>query len=224
MPNYQAILFDLDETLLDRTQSLIHYCHWQASNCFKLNTETTKHFVERFIQLDANGSVWKDQVYTQLKLEFKIDQSIDELVAIYLDQFQNFCLPNPEVVETIQKLHQLGFKLGLVSNGKTPFQENNFHSLGLSHYFSSIIVSEAVKLRKPAPEIFLLACQQLKVNAEQCIFVGDNEIADVQGSAQVGMCSVLYQKTILPKHSIAQFTIRHFSELLQIIQSYNTHI
>ena len=63
----QGILFDLDETLLDRTQSLIQFCQWQATNVFHFNQDITQHFIQRFIELDCNGSVWKDLVYTQLK-------------------------------------------------------------------------------------------------------------------------------------------------------------
>ena len=46
-------------------------------------------------------------------------------------------------------------------------------------------------LRKPDPEIFNLACKQLDVFPEQCVFIGDNELADIQGAKNVGMKTCL---------------------------------
>lgn len=74
--------------------------------------------------------------------------------------------------------------------------------MGLSEYFSSIIVSDVAGLRKPQVEIFNLACQQLDVLPEQCVFVGDNEIADIQGAKNAGMKTILFdseQKQIFTK-------------------------
>jgi len=70
------------------------------------------------------------------------------------------------------------------------FQERNFRSLGISHFFDVVIVSKAVGLRKPDKEIFELACQKLAVKSEKEIFVGDNPQADVGGANKVGMYSV----------------------------------
>jgi len=59
----QVVLFDLDQTLLDRTSSLKAFLNWQV-NFFELVTIQQKpQFIQRFIELDNNGSVWKDQVF-----------------------------------------------------------------------------------------------------------------------------------------------------------------
>lgn len=213
----QGILFDLDETLLDRTQSLIQFCQWQATNVFHFNQDITQHFIQRFIELDCNGSVWKDLVYTQLKQEFKLQQSVEELLATYIKQFQNFCIANHQVNETILYLYENGYKLGLISNGKSPFQEHNFQSLKLEKYFSTVIVSEAVNLRKPDLQIFHLACQKLKLHPEQCIYIGDNEIADVRGAKNAGLTSIFYTKNDDQTSRYADKTIHQFSELIDYL-------
>ncbi len=213
----QGILFDLDETLLDRIQSLIRFCQWQATDVFHFNQDIAQHFIQRFIELDRNGSVWKDLVYIQLKQEFEIQHSVEELLDTYINQFQNFCITNPKVNETILYLHENGYKLGLISNGKSPFQEHNFQSLKLEKYFSTVIVSEAVNLRKPDPQIFHLACQQLGFKPEQCAFVGDNEIADVQGAKNAGLISIFYIKNNDRTSKYADQTIHHFSELVDYL-------
>lgn len=116
MQHYRAVLFDLDQTLLNRHQSLIQFCQWQACEYFKFDSATTALFVQHFITLDANGAVWKDQVYTQLKQEFDIPDTVDTLVELYLHQFNLFCIPNASVPAIIQQLHKSGYLLGLISN------------------------------------------------------------------------------------------------------------
>ena len=155
----QVVLFDLDQTLLDRTSSLKAFLNWQV-NFFELVTIQQKpQFIQRFIELDNNGSVWKDQIYAQLIQEFQISSySTQALLENYIQDFNKFCRSFSDVDLVIYSLFKANFSLGLISNGKTPFQEDNFKALGLSEYFSSVIVSEAVGLRKPHPEIFQLAC------------------------------------------------------------------
>ena len=187
----KAILFDLDETILDRTVSLKDFVIWQTQGMLKSDVTNKSLFINRFIELDAYGTVWKDKVYETLVKEFSITQwSISELLTSYELCFSGFCKPKQGVVQAIKTLKKQGKKIALVSNGKSPFQERNFRSLGISHFFDAVIVSESVGLRKPDKKIFELACQKLAVKSEESIFVGDNPQADVRGANKVGMYSI----------------------------------
>ena len=219
MQQIKAVIFDLDQTLLDRTTSLKLFLNWQVNFLQLLPQHLKQRFIQRFIELDANGSVWKDLVYRQLIEEFNISKySEQHLLEMYIYDFNKFCTAFNGVEATIEKLYKNGFKLGLISNGKTPFQEHNFQALGLSEYFSSVIVSEAVGLRKPNPEIFQLACQQLSVEPEQCLFIGDNEVADIQGALSVGMQTFLidFEKKITT--TSAHYYATTFNELFSYLR------
>lgn len=75
----KAILFDLDQTLLDRNTSLVKFIEWQA-NFFQLVPHQNKQaFITRFIELDNNGNVWKDSVYTQLLKNFNVETLLPPL-------------------------------------------------------------------------------------------------------------------------------------------------
>ena len=199
----KAVLFDLDQTLLDRNTSLKSFLNWQVNDLQLIYQAQKEIFIQRFIELDANGSVWKDLVYRQLIDEFKIVQySEQQFLESYIQDFNKFCVAFDGVGETIVKLHQDGFKLGLISNGKTPFQEHNFEALGL---------------RKPQVEIFDLACQQLDVLPEQCVFVGDNEIADIQGAKNAGMKTILFDSEQKQISTEADHCVQSFQEILTVL-------
>ncbi len=68
----QAVLFDLDGTLLDRDTSLLRFVHDQYERIGALQLVQKDVFCERFIELDQHGYVWKDKVYEQLVAEFAI--------------------------------------------------------------------------------------------------------------------------------------------------------
>ncbi|MAN53297.1 MULTISPECIES: HAD family hydrolase [unclassified Marinimicrobium] len=214
----KSILFDLDNTLLDRASSLIGFCHWQATS--SLGIDNSEKFVGRFVELDSNGSVWKDQVYQCLKGEFSIPQSVDELVDEYLNHFRNFCAERPGASDAVRQLAREGYKIGLVSNGKSPFQEENLSALGIADFFDSIIVSEAVGCRKPDPSIFELACKELAVSPDQCIFIGDNPVADIRSAAKVGMYTVFIPSELYgDRCAEADAVCRSYAELLSIIEN-----
>lgn len=72
----KVLLFDLDQTILNRNESLLKFLNWQVSYLNLVPHELKKSFINRFIELDNNGSVWKDIVYSQLIKDFNIKNMI----------------------------------------------------------------------------------------------------------------------------------------------------
>ncbi|ERP96995.1 haloacid dehalogenase [Acinetobacter sp. COS3] len=220
MNQKKAVIFDLDQTILDRTTSLIKFLSWQI-NFFQLVPTMKKElFIQRFLELDDNGKVWKDRVYEQLTHEFSIDHvSRDILLESYINDFNKFSCCFEHIEKTMTQLKQQGYLIGLISNGRTPFQEHNFYALGLTEFFSSIIVSEAIGFRKPDPRIFLLSSAQLDTPPQNCIFVGDNEIADIQGAKDVGMKTIFFHPIPEVKSFIADANLHDYARLVEILEN-----
>jgi len=224
MRTKDTVLFDLDGTLLDRAGSLRDFALWQAKGMLRnsISNKNQNTFCERFIELDSNGAVWKDQVYTDLVQDFGIeDWSISELLTSYELCFSGFCKPLPNAVKAVQDLHKKGYRLGLVSNGKSPFQERNFNALGISHLFGSVIVSDAVGLRKPDSQIFVLVCDALGSSADNTVFVGDNPVADIEGANKAGMYSVYIPGYCGQECNDADHICRNFKDLVGIVENAN---
>ncbi|MBJ8419953.1 HAD family hydrolase [Acinetobacter courvalinii] len=216
----KAVIFDLDQTILDRTTSLIKFLTWQINFFQLVATKDRESFIQYFLELDDNGKVWKDSVYQQLIHEFSIDHvTHDMLLASYINDFNKFSCCFNDVENTIIKLKEQGYLIGLISNGRTRFQEHNFYALGLTEFFSSIIVSEAVGLRKPDPAIFLLSCRQLNVSPQDCTFVGDNELADIQGAKTVGMKTIFFHPDQSIRSLIADATLHHYTNLIDLLKT-----
>ena len=220
MNQNKAVIFDLDQTLLDRTTSLIKFLTWQVNFFQLVPADDREKFIQRFLELDDNGKVWKDRVYENLIQEFSIHgHSKEILLASYINDFNKFSCCFEHVENIIIQLKQQGYLIGLISNGRTPFQEHNFYALGLTEYFSSMIVSEAVGLRKPDPAIFLLSCQQLGIHPKDCTFVGDNELADIQGAKAIGMKTIFFHPNPAISSVRADANFHHYEKLMTILGS-----
>ncbi len=208
----RAALFDLDETILDRSGSLRDFANWQATEIPDSSISNTTLFVERFIELDQNGVVWKDKVYESLICEFNIKgYSVEDLLNTYLERFRDFCKPRHGALDVIQAFARKEYKIALVSNGKTPFQENNFQALGFNEFFDCVIISDAVGIRKPDKAIFELACKSINADISASVFIGDNPVADIKGAKDAGMATI-YVPTD-PQQEPCRFADKTFYQL-----------
>jgi len=189
-----AVLFDLDETLFDRTGSLRLFL---ADQIKRLNLsvfrdqETT---IRRFLELDNRGRTQKTEVYSTMLLERGVKDVA--LVSALFEDYENnawrFARGFDGLAETLNTIRESGWKTGVISNGQTHIQLRSLLALNLDRLLDIYLISESVGLRKPDSKIFLLAAKRLSVDPENCVFVGDTPEADIAGAQKVGMKTVWF--------------------------------
>lgn len=184
-----AVLFDLDETLLDRTGSLAEFLadqHARFGHC--LGHVPFILFRDRFLALDARGRTPKSIVYSALLVEFGCSLELaDTLLADYRDRCCHYAKAFPHVATVLTSLRTYGLKLGIVTNGETEFQTRHINALHLDPLVDAILISESEGIRKPDCSLFLRAAARLNVNPASCLFVGDSPEADIFGAHVAGM-------------------------------------
>ncbi|MFT5123252.1 MAG: putative hydrolase of the HAD superfamily [Candidatus Omnitrophota bacterium] len=147
-------------------------------------------------------------MYAALIREFQIEGwSCAELLAIYESCFCAYSVPKPGILDALTEI-STRYKLGLISNGMSPFQERNFRGLGVASIFESVTVSAAVNLRKPDPAIFHLACSELDVLPSEAFYVGDNPIADIEGARDAGLRTIFIPSSAHPHCAAADGDLR----------------
>ena len=95
-----------------------------------------------------------------------------------------------DVRPTLGRLRKDGYALALVSNAPADTTKT-IDELGLTELIPTIVVSGAVGVSKPNPEIFRMALRSAGVSAEETIHVGALYAADVQGARNAGIEGVL---------------------------------
>ena len=87
-------------------------------------------------------------------------------------------------------LHELrrGYRLAVVSNfDYTPTALGILREAGIVELFETVVVSDAVGWRKPAPAIFREALWRMRLDAGETLFVGDRADIDVAGAVAMSM-------------------------------------
>jgi putative hydrolase of the HAD superfamily len=100
----------------------------------------------------------------------------------------------PECPEVLRLLHDNGIKVGIVTNAYQPMWlrdiEIEFH--GILNFFPDCRISAAdVGYLKPHPAIFQAALNCCGAKADETVFVGDDVEADVAGAQAAGLLAVL---------------------------------
>ncbi len=92
----------------------------------------------------------------------------------------------------LDSIRERGLKTGLVSNAWDPrwLLERDLEEMGLLSRLDAIVFSSDVGVRKPRPEIFRRALDELAVVPERVVFVGDRLAADIGGAAALGMTTI----------------------------------
>ena len=91
----------------------------------------------------------------------------------------------PEALEVVEALHSQ-FQLGVVSNFDGRLRMV-LEQLGISKYFSEVVISSEVGADKPDPFIFQRAADLAGVLPNEALHVGDDPIRDWQGAANAGL-------------------------------------
>jgi len=123
-------------------------------------------------------------------------EQMTKAVTIRLQQLRGALKPRADAVATINQLKHGGYKLGLLSNCSIEipilWPETEFANL-----FHSTIFSSRERIKKPAPEIYHLACDRLGVAPEDCLYIADGENYELTAAASVGMQPVLLKTNSL---------------------------
>ena len=104
-------------------------------------------------------------------------------------------VPHDDVKPTLLELKRRGYKLGIIANTITETEIPDWmcHDQ-VADCFQTVILSSKVRLRKPDPAIYLLASRCIGTVPENCAYVGDNPVRDVEGAVDAGYGSmVLYE-------------------------------
>lgn len=217
----KAVLFDLDETLLDRTGSLRAFLADQHRRFRReLGDPPFALWLERFLALDARGSVHKRLVYPAVLSEFGGDLAAAQaLLADYAQHCCRHARPFDGVREVLAALRAQGKRLAIVTNGETAFQQRHVDALKLADLVDDVLISEAEGLRKPDVKLFHRAADRLGAAPGDCVFVGDSPSADILGAYDAGMRTVWFRcgqtwPTDLPPNPGPAIT--RLSELLQV--------
>ncbi len=201
IPHIKHIFFDLDHTLWDfETNSKKTYEFIFNKNKIFINLdrfiETYSPINHHYWKLYRDEKVSKTQLkYARLKDTFKelnyriTDDLIHLLADEYLNNLSNYNTLFKGTIDLLEYLKDK-YQLHIITNGFSEIQNAKLQNAKIASYFTHIITSEKVEVKKPNPKIFFYALKVSKANTYDSIMIGDNTEADIMGAKNIGLKTI----------------------------------
>ncbi len=118
------------------------------------------------------------------------------------------------VPETLKRLKKSGYYLGIITDTSIPVSVKLawFEKAGFGNVWDSVISSKEVGTRKPNPQIYQIALDQLDVLPKETIFVGHMK-SELDGARALGLHTVAFNKDA---DATAKYYVEKFTELLRL--------
>ena len=214
-------LFDLDDTLHDKTQSL-KACAESIHSKFLDDRINAAEFIEAFVKENCIIQS-KVDVFKILGVKFSIESEIESKILEYFDEsFQNYSKRFDGVLECMEYLKNSGVKIACVTNGRDFFQRNKITALGLDDFFDVIVTSGELAVKKPDPYIFNVALEKLAATAEEAVFIGDSLQADMKPAKKLGMKTVWVSTDMNSKPEFVDYQLTSYADFIGIWQEIKT--
>ena len=198
--NIEAILFDMNGTLRAREpheptqRAAIHRIlellgKENASDDYWEELTRRQKAYSQWAQ-DNLLQLSEEEIWTRWILPDEPRERIAPLAAELMlawSERKGRTIPKPGAQVTLAELKRRGYRLGVISNSMSSLDiPRNLDVFGWNEYFEVVILSSALKRRKPAPEPFLEAARALKIKPENCAYLGNRISKDVIGCKRAG--------------------------------------
>jgi putative hydrolase of the HAD superfamily len=201
-----AVLFDWGDTLFHFAyDEALFEAGWEAGLAavgrdeLPRHEETAERFRERYVPLlwvpGAVEEVEYPGMVRELLAGFGVELDGEELDR-FLDAEHAAWEParqmGAQTHALLDSLRDRGLKTGLVSNAFDPgwLLHRDLQQMGLAERLDAAVFSSEIGRRKPDPSIFRAALDQLGIEPERALFVGDRRYEDVRGAKELGMTTV----------------------------------
>jgi putative hydrolase of the HAD superfamily len=202
----RALLFDLDDTLLDYSggvdDSWAEAC---TTCCLPRGIE-----LERLLPTLARSRRWfwddpvrhrRERVDMLRAWTLIVAHALDELgvadAALAESTAVEFATRRrermrlfPDALACLEAFRASGMPLGLVTNGDARQQRDKIERHGLAQFFDAIVIEGEFGAGKPDAVVYRHALSALGVRAEAAWMVGDNLEFDVDGPQRLGLRGV----------------------------------
>lgn len=227
MPKIKAVIFDLDNTLVDFMKMKELAIDAAADAMIDAGLPMKKKEVyERIFNVYKEKGIEYQQVFDSFLLETlgKIDMKILAAgIIAYRRARESALVSYPKVTITLLELLKRGLKLAVISDAPRLQAWLRLCGLNIHNYFDVVVTFDDTNKRKPDAEPFIMALKQLNLTAEEVIMVGDWPERDIIGAKPLGMKTVFarYGDTFGTKNSGADYEIDDIYQLIEIIDKEN---
>lgn len=231
---YKHLFFDLDHTLWDFDRNSNETLAEMHEHFALQETVSVEHFTKTFLQV--NVTLWEqhnanaiDQQTLRLTRFPRVFEAMgvampadsETLSDMYLSIMPRKPHVLPYAIEILDYLKPK-YPLHIITNGFPEIQDLKLASAGITEYFDLVITSAEAGCRKPDKEMFEYTMRRLGIAPQDCLMIGDNWAADIEGARNAGIDQVFFNPNLdrivsAPSPNSQTFYIQSLKELKEIL-------
>jgi len=218
---YKYIFFDWGYTLISKFENVDDKIN-KILVKYNLKWDDIFRKWKSYQILNSLGKITEKEIYEDLSLILNISkEDLEEIDMLLLESH----ILDEDTRNTIIKLYEKGYYLGIISNNSIRNVEYILEREGIKKYFKKIIISEEVKERKPNLKVYMKAFEEIPENEYSDIaFVSDELLEDLLGVKILGVKTIWYEQNIDNKWKKKEevlmepdYKINSIGELLNIV-------
>ncbi|GAB4186009.1 MAG: HAD family hydrolase [Phycisphaeraceae bacterium] len=216
---YQAVIFDLDGTLLDTLADLTAAVNHVLQRVRVNPIDTTA--CRRMIGNGARVLIQRALQARQIPVEpGELDRLLQQFLTYYARHKFDQTRPYEGVPHVLDTLTERGYRLAVLSNKPHPATVEMVNELLDRWHFDPVFGQRADVPLKPDPTAALMICETLILAPHQVAFVGDSgedmATAKAAGMFAVGVTWGMREESDLRTHG-ADVIVHHPEQLLQVL-------
>ena len=149
--------------------------------------------------------------------DFPFDPYCAEVTELFNTHYKGVPLPTkPGVRELLSYLQEQDIKVGLASSTAQHLVRDEIGTAGLLPYFQTLVCGDMVEHSKPAPDIFLKACEILNADPTKSIAIEDS-FNGIRSAHCAGMTPIMVPDQVQPTDEIRTLAFHVMPSLLDVL-------
>ncbi len=211
----QAVVFDMDGVIFDTERAVIDVWKEVAD---RHGIPDIESFCKECI--GTNAAMTKNIFLRRYGNKYSYDDIRAEKTGIIRERFRRGQIATKTgALEILDTLNSNNIKIALASSTREEAVREELTIAGLIEYFDEIITGDKVEHSKPAPDIFLKACEKLGVKPEDAVGIEDS-FNGIRSSKAAGLYTIMVPDILAPDEEIKQLAdqiLPDLNEALKVI-------
>ena len=224
----KAVIFDLDNTLLDFMKMKEYAVKAAIAGMIEAGLDIDPDESYKTIIGIYEKEGWENQQVFNKFLNKTIGEVNNKYLAAGIVAYRRAREANlllyPNVNHTLVELIKMSVKLAVVSDAPSREAWMRIYYLNLHHHFDVVLTFDDTNARKPSPIPFEMALSQLNIDPKEALMVGDWPERDVVGANKLGIRTIFarYGDAFGTVDSGADWDINDVYEIVSIVNELNS--
>lgn len=213
---FQVVL-DMDGVIFDSENTFLS-CWLEVGERFGMEPELVRSTYVKCIGTNSNqtAEIYRNAFLKRLGEE-NMQRMWKESVELHRARYAGDNMPIKAGVREILKfLKSCGIPVGIASSTQKSKVEQRIRTAGLSDYFVGAVGGDAVKISKPNPEIYLLACEAFGFDPANTFAIEDS-FNGIRAASAAGMRPIMVPDIVTPDEEMRSLSETICTDLFEAL-------